>query len=163
MIEVMLQAEGAASVDVLQALFASLDPTLVGRKFRNFAALDPASDQAWRFVALEDWLNDGIPLAGPVARELFFQWYGTNAPAEGRWKIGETVIDPRRIVCPSLVFIPSQDRIVPPGSAQRLADLVPLAESHTVDLGHIGMVSGGSAPKRVYAPVIDWLKNPPTP
>lgn len=163
MIEVMLQAEGAASVDVLQALFASLDPTLVGRKFRNFAGLDPASEQARRFVELEDWLNEGIPLAGPVAREVFFQWYGANDPAAGRWKVGETVIDPRRINCPSLVFIPNQDRIVPPGSAQRLADLIPRAESRTVDLGHIGMVSGGSAPKRVYAPVIAWLKTLPTP
>jgi polyhydroxyalkanoate synthase len=162
MIDVMLQTDGAASVDMLQALFASLDPTLVGRKFRNFAGLDPASDQAKRFVELEDWLNEGVPLAGPVAREVFFTWYGTNDPAEGRWKIGETVIDPRRIACPSLVFIPSQDRIVPPGSAQRLADMIPRADVRTVELGHIGMVSGGSAPKRVYAPVIDWLKNPPT-
>jgi polyhydroxyalkanoate synthase len=161
-IEGMLKTEGVAPVDLLQALFASLDPTLVGRKFRNFAGLDPASEPARRFVELEDWLNDGVPLAAPVAREVFFQWYGTNDPVEGRWKVGETVIDPARIACPTLVFIPSQDRIVPPGSAERLAQTIPKAETRTVELGHIGMVSGGSAPKRVYAPVLEWLKNPPT-
>lgn len=163
MIEIMLGAHGVAPVDVLQALFASLDPTLVGRKFRSFAALDPASDQARRFVALEDWLNDGVALAGPVAQQVFFSWYGANDPAEGRWKIGDTVIDPRRIVCPTLVLIPTQDRIVPPASARRLAELIPRADARTIDLGHIGMVSGGSAPRRVYAPLLAWLANPPKP
>ena len=77
--------------------------------------------------------------------------------------IGDTVIDPRRIVCPTLVLIPTQDRIVPPASARRLAELIPRADARTIDLGHIGMVSGGSAPRRVYAPLLAWLANPPKP
>jgi len=157
-LEVMLEAEGAASVDLLQALFASLDPTLVGRKFRNFANLDPMSEQARRFVELEDWLNDGVPLAGPVAREVIFNWYGDNAPAGKKWMIGQNVIDPARISCPTIAFIPGQDRIVPPDSARKLAAEIPNAEVFDINLGHIGMISGGSAPKRVYEPLIQWLK-----
>jgi len=162
-VEVMLAAEGCAPVDLLQAFFASLDPTLVGRKFRNFSALDPASELARRFVELEDWLNDGVPLAGPVAAELLFSWYGANDPVQGRWRIGDTVIDPAGITCPTYAVIPSQDRIVPPESARALADAIPNAKAHVVDLGHIGMVSGGSAPRRVYEPLIAWLKDPTTP
>lgn len=160
MIEVMLGAEGVASVDLLQAMFASLDPTLTGRKFRRFAALDPASDEAQRFVALEDWLNDGVPLAAPVARECLFEWYGENTPARRQWKIGGQVIDPSRIACPALAFLPASDRIVPPASARALADAIPGAEKRTVDLGHIGMVAGASAPQAVHAPLGRWLKTP---
>lgn len=69
-LEIMIEANGCAPADLLQALFASLDPTLAGRKFHAFAALDPEADPARRFVELEDWLNDGVPLAGPVARVL---------------------------------------------------------------------------------------------
>jgi polyhydroxyalkanoate synthase len=159
-LEVMLEANGCAPIDLLQALFASLDPTLVGRKFRSFAALDPASEPARRFVELEDWLNDGIPLAAPLARECLFNWYGENQTAKGLWKVNDTVIDPARVACPVLAFIPTQDRIVPPQSAKHLADAIPSAQTHTVDLGHIGMISGGSAPKRVYAPLTEWLKAP---
>ncbi|MHB1208015.1 MAG: alpha/beta fold hydrolase, partial [Rhodospirillaceae bacterium] len=159
-IEVMLGAEGVASVDLLQALFASLDPTLVGRKFRRFADLDPASDEAQRFVALEDWLNDGVPLAGPVARECLFGWYGENTTVLGAWKIGDRVIDPRKIACPTLAFIPAQDRIVPPASARALVDAIPGAVRRTVDLGHIGMVAAGAAPAHVYGPLSEWLKSP---
>ena len=157
-LEVMLESEGNASVDLLQALFASLDPTLAGRKFRRFAGLDPASESACRFVELEDWLNDGVPLAAPVAREVIFGWYGANDPALGAWRVGDTVIEPARIGCSTAAFIPSQDRIVPPESARRLARAIPGAEVHDVNLGHIGMIAGGSAPRRVYDPLIQWLK-----
>ncbi len=162
-LEVMLKAEGVASIDMLQALFASLDPTLVGRKFRGFADVDPSSEHARRFVELEDWLNDGIPLAGPVAEEVFFKWYGRNAPAEGGWKVGDVDIDPSRISCPTLAYIPTHDRIVPPDSAKALAEGIPGAKAVSVDFGHIGMVAGGGAPARVYQPLLAWLKKPPSP
>ncbi len=159
LVEMVLGAEGVASVDMLQMLFASLDPTLVGRKFRRFADLDPASDPARRFVELEDWLNDGVPLAGPVAREVLFEWYGQNCPPGDRWKIGETVIDPAKIKVPALAFIPRQDRIVPPGSAHALARAISGADVRAVDLGHIGMVAAAGAPEAVYAPLLAWLHN----
>ena len=159
-IEVMLGVEGVASVDLLQALFAALDPTLVGRKFRRFAFLDSESEEAQRFVALEDWLNDGVPLAGPVARECLFGWYGENRPAQTAWKIADRAIDPCKVACPTLAFIPAQDRIVPPASAQALVDAIPGATRRTVDLGHIGMVAAAAAPEQVYGPLSGWLKNP---
>src|SRR6185312_6318037 len=86
-LEAMLEVLGELPIDVLQMLVFSLDPTQSGVKFRNFAALDPASDAARRFVALEDWANDGVTLAGPVARECLFGWYGENTPAAGRWRV----------------------------------------------------------------------------
>ena len=79
-------------VDMLQVLFALLDPWGVADKYRSFARLDPASERATLFVALEDWLNDGIPLAAPVARECLGglvrrQHPGTRRVAD-RWPAG---------------------------------------------------------------------------
>ena len=54
-------------VDVLQALFTALDPLLATRKFMRFAEIEDEQALASRdFVALEDWLNDGVPLALPA-------------------------------------------------------------------------------------------------
>ncbi|MBX6747853.1 MAG: alpha/beta hydrolase, partial [Acetobacteraceae bacterium] len=66
-LEPLLQATGTLPVDAIQALFAWLDPFAVAAKFRAFARLDPAGPRARLFVALEDWLNDGVPLAAAVA------------------------------------------------------------------------------------------------
>jgi len=154
----MIDAEGSASVDLLQALFASLDPTLTGRKFRGFANLDQHAEEARRFVELEDWLNEGVPLAAPVMKEVLEGWYGRNDPAGNAWRVADTVIDPAHITSPTLALIPSQDRIVPPESARALAMAIPGAIVRDVPFGHIGMVAGGSAPKRVYGPLIEWLR-----
>src|SRR6185437_14056343 len=43
-------------VDVLQLLFAALDPLLALRKFARFAALPAGSAEERDFVAVEDWL-----------------------------------------------------------------------------------------------------------
>jgi polyhydroxyalkanoate synthase len=155
----LIAAQGCASVDVIQALFASLDPTLVGRKFRGFAAHPPDSEAARRFVELEDWLNDGVRLAAAVARQCLFDWYGGNQTLANQWRVAGQIIDPRRISVPTLAVIPSHDRIVPPASAGALADQIPACNRLTVDLGHIGMMAGGAAPQSTYAPLAKWLKN----
>ena len=157
----LMAARGELPADAIQGLFAGLDPQLVLRKFLAFARLDPASPRAAAFVALEDWLNDGVPLSAPVARECLGGWYGDNTPARGAWRVAGEVIDPGRLGLPSLCMIPAQDRIVPPASAQALAkalsDAVPGTETLVPRLGHIGMMVSGGAESQVWRPLADWL------
>jgi polyhydroxyalkanoate synthase len=152
----MFQALGEMPVDVLQSLFASLDPLSILAKFRRFA--DMAGDQARKFVALEDWLNDGVGLAAPVARECLTQWYGENTTALGRWRIAGEPVLPERFGLPALAMVPSADRIVPPKSALGLAQRVPRCETLTPAAGHIGMMVGGSARAKVWDPLDAWLR-----
>lgn len=151
---------GEMPVDALQSLFAGVDPFQVVRKFLAFADLDPAGDKAKLFVALEDWLNDGVPLAAPVARECLKGWYGENEPARRQWRVEDEVIDPGLIDLPSLVVVPDQDRIVPPASALALANALPRAKRLCPAAGHIGMVVGGSAKSKLWRPLADWMAQP---
>ncbi|GAB4394309.1 MAG: alpha/beta fold hydrolase [Kiloniellaceae bacterium] len=154
----LLEATGEMSVDLLQALFSSLDPQLVVRKFLAFGRLDPDSDKARDFVALEDWLNDGVPLTAPVARECLGQWYGENVTAQGRWRLAGHAVDPAELTLPALCIIPAQDRIVPPASAAALADAIPGAERLCPAAGHIGMVVSARAKVTVWQPLLTWIK-----
>ena len=154
----LLEVAGEMPVDMLQALFASLDPQLVVRKFLAFGRLDAASGKAADFVALEDWLNDGVPLVAPVARECLGRWYGDNATAKGQWRLAGWAVDPAQLRLPALCVIPARDRIVPPGSATALARIIPGAQRLTPATGHIGMVVGAQAEKAVWQPVLTWIK-----
>ena len=156
-ISAMIDQLGALPVDVLQAMFSSLDPYLTTDKFRRFSALDENSDKARKFIALEDWLNDGVPLVGPVARECLIGWYVDNAPAKGAWRVDGEAVLPETITAPSLVIVPKDDHIVPPGSAAALADAIPGATSKMLAAGHIGMVAGGRAKTMLYKPLGQWL------
>ena len=148
---------GELPVDMLQTLFAALDPLLALRKFSRFAGLGDSDPRAREFVALEDWLNDGVPLALPVAEAVLTEWYGENATARGLWRVAGRIVDPGRCTMPSLVVVPAQDRIVPPGSARALAAALPAAETWTPALGHIGMVVSREAPRALWQPLRDWL------
>jgi len=153
---------GELPVDVLQTLFWSLDPWLAMKKFGRFLGMDPQGEHAREFVLLEDWLNDGAPLAGPVARECLVGWYGDNLPGTDKWIVSGKRIVPRKIKTPSLVMIPSGDRIVPPLSASALAEPkrgLRKATRLDLPLGHIGMVVSGRARELAWTPLIDWLKD----
>jgi polyhydroxyalkanoate synthase len=154
----LLEVAGEMPVDLLQGLFAGLDPQLVVRKFLAFAKLDPESAKARDFVALEDWLNDGVPLAALVARECLGQWYGENTTARGLWRLAGSAVNPAGLDLPALCVIPAQDRIVPPNSAAALAAALPRVESLRPAAGHIGMVVGSRAERSVWQPLMTWIK-----
>ena len=156
-LENLISVSGCLPVDALQSMFFWLDPMLGWNKFRALAALDPDNDQAHQFVALEDWLNDGVPLAADVARTCLFGWYGENRPAKGDWRIAGTTIEPSTLNLPTLGVLPANDRIVPPASASALIEAIAGADTLTPAAGHIGMMVGGRARTRLWAPVADWI------
>jgi poly(3-hydroxyalkanoate) synthetase len=158
-LEPLLEATGTLPVDVIQTLFAGLDPWGIPAKFRAFARLDPASPRAALFVALEDWLNDGVPLAAPVARETLGGWYGANTPARLAWRVAGAVVDPAALAVPAFLAVPHRDRIVPPASARALAGrLPPGALLHEAAAGHIGMAAGTGAEAALWRPLLSWLR-----
>ncbi len=148
----------ALPVELVQSLFFILDPFLGQRKFVRFAGLDPTGAEARRFVALEDWINDGVPLPIAVARECLGSWYGDNATGRGLWQVAGTKVRPQQLRRPTLVVIPGRDRIVPPASAEPLAAAIRNAEVLRPPLGHIGMMSAARAPDLLWTPVAQWLK-----
>ena len=148
---------GEAPVDLLQAFFAFVQPGQVAAKFRAFAALPQDGDRARDFVALEDWVNDGVPLSGPLARDCLSGWYGANRPARGQWHVAGRPVEPGAIDLPALVMIPKRDRIVPRASAAALADALANPTVREIDAGHIGMAVGRRARDEVWRPLVEWF------
>jgi polyhydroxyalkanoate synthase len=149
---------GGLPVELIQTLFAAIDPLAVPRKFARFAELDPRSPDARIFVAVEDWLNDGVALGAEVARECLLGWYLENRPARGAWHMGGQAVRPERLSVPSLVAIPTRDRIVPPASAAALAARLPGASVLEPEGGHVGMIVAGNARRRLWEPLVAWLR-----
>jgi polyhydroxyalkanoate synthase len=145
-------------VEAIQTLFFALDPFAAERKFIRFAGLDPADQEARSFVALEDWVNDGVPLASGVARTCARSWYGANEPARGLWRVDGDPVLPRRWRRPALVVLPGRDRIVPPCSAAALVAELEGASVLRPALGHVGMMAAARAPSVLWTPIAEWLR-----
>ncbi len=127
---------GALPMEVLQAAFWSLDAGRTIRKFADFGRLEADSAEARRFVALEDWANEGEPLPYPAARELIEDIFGKDLPGGGAWRIGGNEIGDRPEV-PVLHILAAHDRIAPAATA-------PAGESVAIPSGHVGMIVGSA-------------------
>jgi polyhydroxyalkanoate synthase len=149
---------GCAPVDMLQFFFALLDPLAVIRKYVRFADLRPDDARARVFVAVEDWLNDGVPLAGPVAQECLLDWYGANLPGRGLWAPGGVTAAPERLDLPVFVAVPRHDRIVPAASAEALVPRLRRVTLARPAAGHVSMVVGDAAERELWRPLTRWLR-----
>jgi len=143
---------GLVPMEVLQTGFWRLDPARTVSKYEAFGRMEPGS-QGWRsFIALEDWANSGAPLPYAVGRQVFEQFVGDDLTGKGGWVVGDRVVDPRALPCPSVEFVSLTDRIVPKESAADLAD------RRDLGAGHVGMIVGGRAKAQLWEPLADWLK-----
>ena len=127
---------GALPMEVLQAAFWSLDPERTVRKFAEFGRLDPATAEARRFVALEDWANEGEPLPYPAAKELIEGLFASDLPGAGEWQIDGREVS-QAVPCPLLSLLAERDTIAPPETA-------PAGESVRIPAGHVGMIVGSA-------------------
>lgn len=136
--------------------FWSLDPWSGIRRLSAYGReADPA--RLVQMTALEDWLHDGLPLDGAIAREMMAQWYGANAPMKGQWLVDGMVVDPAKLEVPLWLAVPQRDVLVPPASALALAGKAAQATVVTVPSGHVGLVCGRKAEEAFYKPLVGWL------
>ncbi|WP_417449842.1 alpha/beta fold hydrolase [Kordiimonas sp.] len=144
-------------VDMLQVFFTSVDPTLTDRKFRRFLSLDPASEAAAFFIALETWANTGAPLPRQAAKDVIRGWYMNNEPGRGVWQVGDAAVKLADIACPVWIAAPQADRLVPQESAYAMAGQLRHATTHDPGAGHVGMMVGSKAERGLWAPLVHWL------
>jgi len=149
---------GSVPAFILQGLFTSFQPLQILQKFTRFAAGDEDGEISRRFVLTEDWLNDGVPLSLPVARETLYDWYDSNLPMKGLWSLAGLRVDPSALDMPSYVLIAERDKIVPPESSEALIEQLARPVLHKVPLGHIGLMASDAAPDLVWRPLAEWLK-----
>jgi polyhydroxyalkanoate synthase len=142
-------ALGVLPMEVLQSAFWSLDPARTVAKFEAFAAAE--GEKAREFVTLEDWANDGPPLAAAAAGELFEAFFAADRTGKGAWQVAGETIDSEALPCPFLNIVSTTDRIVPAASAALAGERLDL------DLGHVGMVVGSRAREALWEPLERWL------
>lgn len=142
---------GVLPIEVLQAGFWSLDPQRLVTKFARLADMVPDSEEARRFLVLEDWANGGEPLPLPAARELVQQLFERDCAGRGEW-LGSGLP-----TCPMLHVTAANDRITPSATA------APKGDRLASPAGHVGMVVGRSAPEHLHRPLREWLEALPRP
>jgi polyhydroxyalkanoate synthase len=145
------EAIGLVPMEVLQSGFWRLDPGRTISKYEAFGRMEPGSEGAAGFIALEDWANAGAPLPYAAGKQLFEEFVGDDLTGRGAWQVAGRTVDPHALPCPAVEFVSLSDRIVPKESAADLAD------RRDLGAGHVGMVVSGRARAQLWEPLAKWL------
>ena len=149
-------ALGALPAEILQQIFWRIDPARTIAKFEQFASKDPASPEAHNYVAVEDWANDGPPIALAAGRELMEDMMAANITGAGQWRVAGRRIDSAALDIPLLNILSTTDRITPAATAWAGGERIALDE------GHVGMVVGRKASRSLWAHLVSWVQALPS-
>jgi polyhydroxyalkanoate synthase len=114
---------------------------------------------------MEKWANDNIPVAGETFREYVKKLYQRNELVKGTFKLGENLVDLKRITCPVMLLMASADHLVPPSQTEGLLPHVGSKDTKamTLDAGHIGLAVSTKAHKTFWPEATKWLADRSTP
>ncbi|WP_447748142.1 alpha/beta fold hydrolase [Pseudomonas nicosulfuronedens] len=105
------------------------------------------------------WGADSLPLAGDYYRQLTKELVWKNGLIEGTLRIGGRLVRLEAIKIPLLHIMAEHDTLVPPASGEPLMRMVGSTDKEEMIIpgGHVSLVAGPSAIKRMWPSLDLWL------
>ena len=158
-------------VDKLVETVGNAPPEMI---FRSFAMLRPADrlagkvqllDNLWNdefvkgFRMFDRWATDILPLPGEFFRQLIKEFLRDNKLYKNQLVLGGKRVDLSKITVPVFHAVAEHDHIVPYPAAKPLMALVGSTDKEEIVLkgGHVSVVAGGNAIKRLWPRLDAWL------
>ena len=145
--------------DYLYTAFDMLRPA--ARTAQSIRVVDRLDDDAFvkSFRMFDRWGADILPLAGEYFRETTKALMWDNRLLAGTMAVAGRPVDLGRITVPFLHVAALHDHIVPTAASAPLLGMIGSAEKEEVVLkgGHVSLVAGGNAIKRLWPKLVDWL------
>ena len=158
-------------VDRLVDTVGNVPPEMI---LSSFEMLRPASravaqiqlwDNIWNdeyvksYRMFDRWATDTLPLAGEYFRSITKDLMWDNKLFNGTMSVGGRAADLSNIKVPLLHAVAEHDHIVPYEAARHLIPMVGSNDKEEVMLkgGHVSLVAGGNALKRLWPKLDSWL------
>ncbi len=145
--------------ELIHMLFHYANPCAFQNKLRELAHMDMNSPSAQDFLAIEHWVNDGVPMTKGVASDCLIGWVQHNQPARKEWRVGGQIIDPEKLRMPCFIAAPKDDRIVPSDCALPLTKLLRNCTLIEPSSGHVSMMAGRNRKSALWEPFYEWMRD----
>jgi poly(3-hydroxyalkanoate) synthetase len=157
--EKYLDNQPFVSAGLIHSMFYIQNFKRIYDKYIEFSGADQNSKKFETFIAVEKWASDGISLTKPLMKQLYNEFCQKNIAANNNWKISKSLIDPQKLDVPCLIIIPTNDNIVPPKSTDLLTKHIKNNTLIKISSGHVGMIIGSKAKKKLWLPLKKWINN----
>ena len=151
---------GNVPSEMLDAGFALMDP--VANYVSKYVRLydNHENDEfVENFARMEQWLDEGIDLAGETYVQFLEDIYQENKLCNNEMYLGGEHVDITEIEVPILQIIGEYDHLIPPETSKPFNDVVGSDDVETIEYptGHIGMSVSGSTHRDVWPRVAEWF------
>lgn len=153
-----IAAHETLPAEAIHTLFHLANPYAFQAKLRDFQRMKAGGREMQDFLAIEQWVQDGVPMTRGVAEDCLIAWGQQNHTATLQWRACGRVVNPSHLAIPVFIAAPTEDRIVPTSSALPLAKLCRNATVVQPASGHVSMVVGKHRKSALWEPFASWLK-----
>ncbi len=156
----LVDTYGNLSGDVMNFGFLLLNPArLMIDKYVGFFENMANRSFVENFVRMEKWIFDSPDLPGEVFRQFVKDLYQQNLLIQNKLKIGDRLVDLKKITMPVLNFYGLYDHLVPPEACNLLTRNVGGADVEDVclDTGHIGIYVSSKSQQAFAPKIVRWL------
>ena len=159
-IDLMVEAQGNISGDMLNATFLNMKPyQLTGQKYLGVVDIMDDADALMNFMRMEKWIFDSPDQAAETYRQFTKDFFQANKLISAEVEIGEHVVDLADVSMPVLNIYAEQDHLVPPSASKALKQYVGSKDYTELAFpgGHIGIYVSRKAQKTVPPKIGEWL------
>lgn len=114
--------------------------------------------ESWQ--AMNTWVTDPVPFAGGAFRQWVVEFFRENRLMENKLMMEGRIVDVANIQASLLNVIADKDHIVPSCQSTTIMDRVASDDKELMVMrgGHIGIMAGSGARKRVWPQIESWLQ-----
>lgn len=111
-------------------------------------------------LAMNKWVNDGVPFAGEAFRQWICDFYQQNNLVKGKISLRGRCVDLSHITCSVLNIAGKKDHICTLPQTEATMRLISSQDKEffVVDAGHVGLLIGSDAKKKLFPKLCTWLE-----
>ena len=160
-VDSLVDVQGNVSGDFLNQNFLLMNPArLQIDKYIGF--MNNATNKKFveNFIRMENWIFDSPDVPGETFRQFIKDCYQHNMLIQNKMRVGEEIVDLKKVKMPVLNFYGQYDHLVPPAACEHTTKAVGSKDTEDVNLktGHIGIYVSSKSQKEFVPKICNWLK-----
>jgi polyhydroxyalkanoate synthase len=113
-----------------------------------------------RWLAMNQWVNDGVPFPGAAFRQWIRELYQQNKLVKGEFTLRGRTVNLASIRCPILSIAGKRDQICSAAQAEAIMRAASSKEKEffVLNAGHVGLLIGSDARNGLWPKLSGWLE-----
>jgi len=144
----------------LNIAFLMRNPLEASLKYSFYFSEPKNTKEIAKFLAVESWLYDSVPIIGKAFEQIINDIYKKNLLIQNKMMLGKELVDLKKITIPVLNIVGTNDDLVSAESSRTITNVISSTDKKTIEFptGHVGLCISKSAHKKLWPEVGEWLK-----